>query len=208
MVAADENKEQRDHQSADAQTATEPSPSPAKKSSAEASGLPKGSNAKSPNNLDFFLDIPIEVKLLGGTAIVVVFALLLALAGRSRRLGQGSSADAAAKPAPPPSPADDSTTQHIDAARTTPSSERKREHLAAAFAEQIEDLWRARLMTHPALVGLDVDLGTAADGSLEVFVDGQSYTDISQVPDKDLREALLAAVSDWRAARQGEEGES
>lgn len=82
MVAADENKEQRDHQSSDAQTATEPSPSPANKSSAEASGLPKGSNAKAFNNLDFILDIPIEVTVELGRSKMLVNELL--------GLGQGS----------------------------------------------------------------------------------------------------------------------
>ncbi|MGD8524083.1 MAG: flagellar motor switch protein FliN [Desulfobacterales bacterium] len=82
MVAADENKEQRDHQSADAQTATEPSPSPANQSSTEASGLSTGSNAKSPNNLDFILDIPIEVTVELGRSKMLVNELL--------RLGQGS----------------------------------------------------------------------------------------------------------------------
>jgi flagellar motor switch protein FliN/FliY len=82
MVAADENKEQRDQQSADAQTATEPSPSPANHSSAEASGLSKGSNAKSRNNLDFILDIPIEVTVELGRSKMLVNELL--------RLGQGS----------------------------------------------------------------------------------------------------------------------
>ena len=82
MAAADENKEKRDHQSADAQTAAEPSPTPANQSSAEASGVSKGSNAKPPNNLDFILDIPIEVTVELGRSKMLVNELL--------RLGQGS----------------------------------------------------------------------------------------------------------------------
>ena len=82
MVAADENKEQRDHQSANAQAATEPSPSPANPSSAGASGLSKESDVKSPNNLDFILDIPIEVTVELGRSKMLVNELL--------RLGQGS----------------------------------------------------------------------------------------------------------------------
>ena len=82
MVAADENKEKRDHQSGDAQTATEPSPAPANQSSAEASSVSKGSNAKSPNNLDFILDIPIEVTVELGRSKMLVNELL--------GLGQGS----------------------------------------------------------------------------------------------------------------------
>lgn len=82
MVAADENKEQRDHQSTEAQTTTEPSPSPANQSSAEASDLSKESNIKSSNNLDFILDIPIEVTVELGRSKMLVNELL--------RLGQGS----------------------------------------------------------------------------------------------------------------------
>jgi len=82
MVAADENKEQRDHQNSEAQTDTETSPSPANLTSAEASGLSKGSNAKTSNKLDFILDIPIEVTVELGRSKMLVNELL--------RLGQGS----------------------------------------------------------------------------------------------------------------------
>jgi flagellar motor switch protein FliN/FliY len=82
MAAADESKERQDHQSADAQTTTEPAPSPTNQSSAEASGLSKGSKAKSPHNLDFILDIPIEVTVELGRSKMLVNELL--------RLGQGS----------------------------------------------------------------------------------------------------------------------
>ena len=82
MVAADENKDQQAHQSTDAQTATEPSPSPANQTSPEASGLSKGSNAKTPSKLDFILDIPIEVTVELGRSKMLVNELL--------RLGQGS----------------------------------------------------------------------------------------------------------------------
>ena len=82
MAAADESKEQQDQQSADAQSTTEPAPSPANQSSAEASGMSKGSNAKSPHNLDFILDIPIEVTVELGRSKLLVNELL--------RLGQGS----------------------------------------------------------------------------------------------------------------------
>lgn len=82
MVAADENKEQLDHQSAESQTASEPSPSPTKQTSPQASGLSKDSDAKASINLDFILDIPIEVTVELGRSKMLVNELL--------RLGQGS----------------------------------------------------------------------------------------------------------------------
>ena len=77
----------------------------------------------------------------------------------------------------------------------------QREHLAAAFAEQIEDVLRAFLLTDPLLAERDVDLGTAADGSLEIIVDGETYGDVEEVPDKGIREALTRAVADWKAGK-------
>jgi len=154
------------------------------------------------------MDIPVEVLLLGGLVIVTVFVLLLSLAGRSRRIGRASSGKADSTPTAVSSSAQAAAPRRTGGVRTTPSRERKREHLAAAFAEQIEDLLRAKLMSDPLLVARNVDLGTAADGSLEIIVDGKSYGDVSQVPDKSVREALFGAVGEWNAGKSQEGGES
>jgi len=82
MVAADENNEQLAHQSAEPQKASEPSQSPTNPTSAQPSALSKGSGAKGSINLDFILDIPIEVTVELGRSKMLVNELL--------RLGQGS----------------------------------------------------------------------------------------------------------------------
>jgi len=73
------------------------------------------------------------------------------------------------------------------------------ERLAAPFAEQIEDIIRARLSADPALAAMDVDLGTAPDGGLELWVDGVRYTDVNALPDEQLRQTFSQAIEEWDA---------
>jgi hypothetical protein len=75
------------------------------------------------------------------------------------------------------------------------------EQLAAPFAEQIEDILRAELVKDPELAALKVDLGTAEDGSLEIWVDGESYTDFETLPNKHLRDAIRRASQKWQKNR-------
>ncbi len=76
-------------------------------------------------------------------------------------------------------------------------------HVAAPFAEQIEDILRACLSADPALAAMDVDLGTAPDGGLEIWVDGECYTDINLLPDERLRRAIRQAVERWEQTQEG-----
>ncbi|MCD4738195.1 MAG: hypothetical protein K8R89_02910 [Anaerolineae bacterium] len=75
------------------------------------------------------------------------------------------------------------------------------EYLAAPFAEQIEDIIHARLASDPTLSALEVDLGTASDGTLEIWVDGQCYTAIDQLPHAPLRKICQEAVAAWEGQR-------
>ena len=72
------------------------------------------------------------------------------------------------------------------------------EQLASPFAEQIEDILRAELAKDPELAALKVDLGTAKDGGLEIWVDGESYTDLETLPNKRLRDAIRRASRKWQ----------
>ena len=72
------------------------------------------------------------------------------------------------------------------------------EQLASPFAEQIEDILRAELAKDPELAALKVDLGTAKDGGLEIWVDGESYTDLETLPNKRLRDAIRRASQKWQ----------
>lgn len=71
------------------------------------------------------------------------------------------------------------------------------ERVAAPFAEQIEDILRAILSADPALAALDVDLGTAPDGGLEIWVNGERHTDIDLIPDERLRQTIRQAIEKW-----------
>ena len=71
------------------------------------------------------------------------------------------------------------------------------EELASPFAEQIEDILRARLQAHPELSHYDVDLGTAGDGSLEILVNGQKFSSVDDLPDDGLRQVFQEAIDSW-----------
>jgi hypothetical protein len=75
------------------------------------------------------------------------------------------------------------------------------EQLASPFAEQIEDILRAELARDPELAALKVDLGTDKDGGLEIWLDGESYSDLNTLPNERLREAVRRASQKWQKDR-------
>lgn len=72
------------------------------------------------------------------------------------------------------------------------------EKLASPFVEQIEDIVRARLQAHPELSHYEVDLGSAPDSSLEIWVNGQKFDKIEDLPDDGLRQVFHEAIASWR----------
>lgn len=72
------------------------------------------------------------------------------------------------------------------------------ERLASPFAEQIEDVLQALLREHPELNHYHVDLGTAPDGGLEIWVNEQKFDDIDDIPDDDLRDVFRDAIEIWQ----------
>ena len=71
------------------------------------------------------------------------------------------------------------------------------EQIAAPFAEQIEDIVRTRLRRDPLTANHEVDLGTSEDGGLEIWVDGERYTDIDALPDPRLQQVFRDAIARW-----------
>jgi len=71
------------------------------------------------------------------------------------------------------------------------------EEVAAPFAEQIEDIVRARVAAEPGLAGTDFDLGTADDGSLEFWLNGQLYASVAELPDERIRQVVQEAIAYW-----------
>ncbi len=70
------------------------------------------------------------------------------------------------------------------------------EKIAAPFAEQIEDILRAKLDSDP-FNKFDIDLGTGKDGSLEIWVNGTKYESVNELPDEGLKNAFREAVKKW-----------
>ena len=75
------------------------------------------------------------------------------------------------------------------------------EKLASPFAEQIEDILRAKLEADPILKNLKVDLGTGKNGNLEFWVNGEKYTGIDELPDEGLKKAVREAVKSWESRK-------
>ena len=71
------------------------------------------------------------------------------------------------------------------------------ERLASPFAEQIEDILRARLAADPLLGKFKVDLGTSENNELEFWVNEEKYASIDELPDEDLKKAVREAVKSW-----------
>jgi hypothetical protein len=74
------------------------------------------------------------------------------------------------------------------------------ERLAAPFAEQIEDILRAKLDSDP-FNKFEIDFGTGKDGSLEIWVNGKMYPSMEELPDEGLKQAFREAVKKWEKSR-------
>ena len=74
------------------------------------------------------------------------------------------------------------------------------ERLAAPFAEQIEDILRAKLDSDP-FNKFEIDFGTGKDGSLEIWVNGKMYAGMDELPDEGLKQAFREAVTKWEKSK-------
>ena len=72
------------------------------------------------------------------------------------------------------------------------------ERLAAPFAEQIEDIVRAKMQADPELAESKIDFGTDKDHTLEIWVNGKKYKSISDLPDERLKKIMREAVQRFR----------
>jgi hypothetical protein len=66
---------------------------------------------------------------------------------------------------------------------------------AAPASEAIEEMVNRRLAEMPEMAGARVDFGTAADGSLEIWVGEERYASVDQVRDPRIRQAIQDAVA-------------
>lgn len=140
----------------------------------------------------------ISLFIYGGIALVLALALFLAVVMRARDVRLTDSKEDQPewmRETPPP---ETRAAMKKDREGMTATFDHDRgERLAAPFAEQIEDILRARLDEDPSLKGFDVDLGTAPDGGLEIWINGQRYSGIEDLPDERLKQAFRQAVERW-----------
>jgi len=71
------------------------------------------------------------------------------------------------------------------------------ERRASAAAELMQAIVRREMAADPAFAGRSIDFGTAADGSLEILLDDQSYAGVDQIPDARLRELIARAAEEF-----------
>jgi hypothetical protein len=134
----------------------------------------------------------------GGIAVAVGLVLFLAVLLRSRRVNltdSGEDQPEWMRETPPPETI--AATKRDNKQGVSTFDRDSGEHLAAPFAEQIEDILRANLEKDPHLKQFEFDLGTSPDGGLEIWVNGQVYNEIEALPDKRLKQAFRKAVEKW-----------
>jgi hypothetical protein len=73
----------------------------------------------------------------------------------------------------------------------------KGEKLAAPFAEQIEDMVRAKLNADPFLKSTQIDFGTAPDGGIEFHVNGQVFAGLEQMPDGRIKATIKQTIESY-----------
>ena len=130
--------------------------------------------------------------------IMVVIVVLLAVQARRVNLTRTASPDEKPVWLSTNPPAETLAATKADGEGITLFDQDPGEKMAPAFAEQIEDILQARLQADPALAHYHVDLGTASDGGVEFWIDGQSYTDVKTIPDARLRETIQQTIAQWQ----------
>jgi len=68
------------------------------------------------------------------------------------------------------------------------------EFIASHISEQIEEMARQLLKALPGLGDVNLDFGTGINGSLEIWVDGERYNSVEEIPDERIRRAIAEAV--------------
>jgi hypothetical protein len=75
------------------------------------------------------------------------------------------------------------------------------ERQASAPAEMLQSIVRREMASDPAFAARSVDFGTAPDGSLRIWLDGQSYAGVDQIPDARLRDLIARAAEEFNRGK-------
>jgi hypothetical protein len=139
----------------------------------------------------------LTILIIGGIAVLIVIALLIPLFVKSNKVNLLSRTNKKPEYMRDLPPAETMAATLEDGEGITVFDYDKGEKLAAPFAEQIEDILRAKLKADPALQNYDVDLGTGEGGGLEIWVNGKKYQGANELPDEKLKEAFRASIRKW-----------
>jgi hypothetical protein len=71
------------------------------------------------------------------------------------------------------------------------------ERQASMISEQIEEMVKMDLAQYPDLSDVSLDFGTGEDGGLEIWLDGERYSEVSAVPDDRIRVSIEKAVNSF-----------
>jgi hypothetical protein len=145
------------------------------------------------------MDIPLEIWIVGGIGILGVFIILVGFIMQRRKTDLTGPDAPEEKPQwmhemPPPETV--AATQ-ADGEGIALYDHDEGEQMASPFAEQIEDVLRARIGQDPDLAGMNIDLGTGPDGGLEIWVDGVLYPNFGEIPNTHLQEVVRQAIESW-----------
>lgn len=136
---------------------------------------------------------------LGGVVLVIVVVLLILLWQRSRDVNLTESRPGERPEWMREEPLDETLDAvKVEDNRVMLYDRDEGEALAAPFAEQIEDIVSARVAEDPTVSQYEVDFGTADDGTLEIWINEQRYTNIADIPQPRLREIIRNAAQSWQ----------
>jgi len=123
------------------------------------------------------------IAVLGGLlAVVIVAAFALFVAGR--KIPQAQMSDE-------------------DAGLTKDARYEAGERPSSLVSEQIEEMARRRLAQYPDLANAALDFGTMPDGTIDIWVNGEQFDDVENVPDIRIRQAIKGAVEEFNRQANG-----
>ena len=140
----------------------------------------------------------LTVIIVGAIAVLVVIVLLIPVLQRSNKVELTKPSDTKPEWMRDMPPAETIAKTLADGEGITVFDYEHGERLAAPFAEQIEDIVRAKMQADPELAEIKIDFGTDKDSTLEIWVNEKKYKSISDLPDERLKRIMRDAVKRFR----------
>ena len=140
----------------------------------------------------------LTVIIVGAIAVLVVIVLLIPVLQRSNKVELTKPSDTKPEWMRDMPPAETVAKTLADGEGITVFDYEHGERLAAPFAEQIEDIVRAKMQADPELAEIKIDFGTDKDSTLEIWLNEKKYKSISELPDERLKRIMREAVQRFR----------